>query len=68
MDPDRRRGLDAAVLLAALAVAWLTLTPAGGSETIQRDPGRGTSGVVLTVPGGPLAARRGAASPQSVRR
>jgi hypothetical protein len=31
MDPDRRRGLDAAVLLAALAVAWLTLTPAGGS-------------------------------------
>jgi len=61
MDPDRRRGLDAAVLLAALAVAWLP-------ETIQRDPGRGTSGVVLTVPGGPLAARRGAASPQSVRR
>ena len=60
MDPDRRRGLDAAVLLAALAVAWLP-------ETIQQDPG-GTSGVVLTVPGGPLAARRGAASPQSVRR
>ena len=31
MDADRRRGLDAALLLAALAVAWLTLTPAGGS-------------------------------------
>ena len=31
MDADRRRGLDTALLLAALAVAWLTLTPAGGS-------------------------------------
>ena len=31
MDADHRRGLDAALLLAALAVAWLTLTPAGGS-------------------------------------
>ena len=31
MDADRRRGPDAALLLAALAVAWLTLTPAGGS-------------------------------------
>ena len=31
MDVDHRRGLDAALLLAALAVAWLTLTPAGGS-------------------------------------
>ena len=31
MDADRRTGLDAALLLAALAVAWLTLTPAGGS-------------------------------------
>jgi hypothetical protein len=31
MDADRRRGLDAALLLAALAVALLTLTPAGGS-------------------------------------
>lgn len=31
MDADRRTGLDAALLLAALTVAWLTLTPAGGS-------------------------------------
>ncbi len=31
MDVDHRRGLDAALLLAALALAWLTLTPAGGS-------------------------------------
>ncbi len=31
MAADHRRGLDAALLLAALAVAWLTLTPAGGS-------------------------------------
>ncbi len=31
MDADRRRRLDAALLLAALAVALLTLTPAGGS-------------------------------------
>lgn len=31
MDADRRTGLDAALLLAGLAVAWLTLTPAGGS-------------------------------------
>ena len=31
MDVDRRTGLDAALGLAALAVAWLTLTPAGGS-------------------------------------
>ncbi|SNS17572.1 VanZ like family protein [Geodermatophilus pulveris] len=31
MDADARRPLDAALLLAALAVAWLTLTPAGGS-------------------------------------
>jgi glycopeptide antibiotics resistance protein len=31
MDADRRTGLDAALLLAALAVVWLTLTPAGGS-------------------------------------
>jgi hypothetical protein len=31
MDADRRTGLDAALVLAALAVAWLTLTPAGGS-------------------------------------
>ena len=30
MDADRRTGLDAALVLAALAVAWLTLTPAGG--------------------------------------
>ena len=29
MDADRRTGLDAALVLAALAVAWLTLTPAG---------------------------------------
>ncbi len=31
MAADHRSGLDAALLLAALAVAWLTLTPAGGS-------------------------------------
>ena len=31
MDADRRTGPDATLLLAALAVAWLTLTPAGGS-------------------------------------
>jgi glycopeptide antibiotics resistance protein len=31
MDADRRRRLDAALLLAALAVVLLTLTPAGGS-------------------------------------
>ncbi|NEK56379.1 VanZ family protein [Geodermatophilus sabuli] len=31
MDADRRRGLVAALVLAALAVAALTLTPAGGS-------------------------------------
>ena len=29
---DRRTTLDAALLLAALAVAWLTLTPAGGFD------------------------------------
>jgi glycopeptide antibiotics resistance protein len=32
MAADHRSGLDAALLLAALAVAWLTLTPAGGSS------------------------------------
>ncbi len=31
MAADHRSGLDAALLLAASAVAWLTLTPAGGS-------------------------------------
>lgn len=31
MDADRRTGLDAALLLAALAVVLLTLTPTGGS-------------------------------------
>ena len=31
MAADHRGGLDAALLLAALAVAWLTLTPAGGA-------------------------------------
>ncbi|WNV73685.1 VanZ family protein [Geodermatophilus sp. DSM 44513] len=31
MDADARRPLDAALLLAVLAVVWLTLTPAGGS-------------------------------------
>ncbi len=31
MAADHRSGLDAALLLAALAVAWLTLTPTGGS-------------------------------------
>ena len=31
MAADHRSGLDAALLLAASAVAWLILTPAGGS-------------------------------------
>jgi hypothetical protein len=38
MDADRRTGLDAALLLAALLVAWLTLTPAGGSGWARGAP------------------------------